>query len=308
MPLLRALHRWRGFTLIELLVVIAIIAVLIGLLVPAVQKVREAAARIQCGNNLHQMCLATHMMNDTYGNLPPADHRYHTPKNATANPWCNPHFYMLPMIEQDTLYNSCFGTDQSGNVGGVADNYPWHNWGTPPTAYNSNVKLFVCPADPSILKDGQVANLGTWTGTTYAYNAQVFGQVDVNGFLTDWWAANNFPASISDGTSNTIFYAEKYGRCGYAGSIWARWDMDQWQPGFAISFAAYAVGPTSKFVVQPLWKTNACDPIIASSPHSGGMNVGMADGSIKFINQAISPATWWAACTPAGNDRLGPDW
>jgi prepilin-type N-terminal cleavage/methylation domain-containing protein/prepilin-type processing-associated H-X9-DG protein len=306
MPLFRILRRWRGFTLIELLVVIAIIAILIGLLVPAVQKVREAAARISCGNNLHQMVLATHMMNDQYGKMPPADHRYLTREQDWSNPWDNPHFYMLPFIEQDNLFKAMYGTDN-----GPADYYPWHNWTGPPypvAAAFTNVKTFVCPSDPSIQSDGEIALLGTWCGTTYAYNAQVFGQTDQNGNLTDWWAANKIPSAIPDGTSNTIMYAEKYGRCGYAGSIWARWDMDQWQPGFSISWAAYMVGPASKFVVQPLWKTNACDPTIASSPHSSGMNVGLCDGSVKFLQQAISGNTWWAACTPSSGDRLGPDW
>src|SRR2546423_13981555 len=113
MPKFRVFRTWRGFTLIELLVVIAIIAILIGLLVPAVQKVREAAARIQSANNLKQMVLATHNCNDTYSKIPPSQGCF--PSDANGTNWGDPsrpsrfgtaQYFLLPFMEQDNEFNA----------------------------------------------------------------------------------------------------------------------------------------------------------------------------------------------------------
>src|SRR5713226_8002975 len=112
-----------AFTLIELLVVIAIIAVLIGLLVPAVQKVREAAQRMQCQNNVKQLVLACHNFHDTNGVLPPW-------ATATTTEYGSAHFLLLPYIEQDNLYRQANGI--SFNVRTAA------------------VKTFTCPTDPTV--------------------------------------------------------------------------------------------------------------------------------------------------------------
>src|SRR3954453_9639241 len=130
-----------GFTLIELLVVIAIIAILIGLLLPAVQKVREAAARTQCSNNLKQLGLAAHNCHDTYGVLPPFSNDTDSSGNTLpiaqgpfAGQYGTVFFWLLPFIEQDNLYKQ-----QNGNV---------YNGG-----HTKPVKTFQCPSDPNY-RDG----------------------------------------------------------------------------------------------------------------------------------------------------------
>jgi prepilin-type N-terminal cleavage/methylation domain-containing protein len=150
MPLLKALRRWRSFTLIELLVVIAIIAVLIGLLLPAVQKVRESAARLQCQNNLKQMSLATINCADVHnGLLPPGDGLYPITHQADNNGMGSVFFHILPYVEQDNAYKKCFQpADPLGTSMGNG-NHPTYQamW----NMLNVNAKFLICPSEAVIV-------------------------------------------------------------------------------------------------------------------------------------------------------------
>jgi prepilin-type N-terminal cleavage/methylation domain-containing protein/prepilin-type processing-associated H-X9-DG protein len=298
-----------GFTLIELLVVIAIVAILIGLLLPAVQKVRAAAARAQCINNLKQVGIACHNAHDTYGSFPPVMGRY---PQLSGNQETI-HFWLLPFIEQANLY-------QSAATGSTYDpgNLPAGN-----EAATVAVKNYICPADPSIGANGanmmNQPTLGSGkvaASTTYAANGLVFGVIDPNTGLANNGAngGENYarmPASFADGTSNTILFAEKYGFCANSagvnntGTLWYRnnW-TSTWGPYFNVRLG----GPTYSFQVQPSSFLTNCEYRLPSSPHTGGINVLLGDGSTRSVASGISTQTWWYACTPAGGEVMGTDW
>jgi prepilin-type N-terminal cleavage/methylation domain-containing protein len=156
-----------GWTLIELLVVIAIIAILIALLVPAVQVVRESASRSECSNNLRQIALAGHNCNDTHRALPPAAAWF--PGNTIGSGGIGPlFFHLLPFVEQDNLYRSSHFQSSS-----------------PPQSYydymkvsDQRIALFNCASDPSLPKAGGADQVAPHAASSYAGNFLVFGKID----------------------------------------------------------------------------------------------------------------------------------
>src|SRR5262245_33162576 len=158
----RIRHRRAGFSLFELLVILALLALLFALLLPAVFKVRQAAARNECHNNLRQLVLALHNMHDTFGMMPPLAGPFppKTPSHGTL------FFFMLPFIEQDNLYKNA-----NGVADGEAGAFVWIN-----QTYGQRLKTYTCPQDPS--NKGNELFQGWLATSTYAANAQVFAKAD----------------------------------------------------------------------------------------------------------------------------------
>jgi prepilin-type N-terminal cleavage/methylation domain-containing protein/prepilin-type processing-associated H-X9-DG protein len=333
MPLFSRLRPSRAFTLVELLVVIAIIGILIGLLLPAVQKIREAGARIQCANNLKQMTLANANASDTHeGVMPPGLGLYPNRIGTDRNGEGGLLVHLLPFIEQDNLYQASYdGLLPSGQQ-------DWRNWrndwgaqeGTytqwSANIYNQRVKVYYCPMDPTA--EGSAWGWVKGGSTSYAYNGMIFGI----SYQWGWgMGSSRFPASITDGTSNTIFITERE-VLSFGASYWTPDGGFNYWPDWGPVIgsiecgcpANIETGPAILFRVRPAIKcvatvfsptdqytgtAGACAPgDIPNSPHSGGINAGMGDGSVRFVNQGVSATTWWAALTPNAGDVLGNDW
>jgi prepilin-type N-terminal cleavage/methylation domain-containing protein len=293
-------RRRPGFTLIELLVVIAIIAVLIGLLLPAVQKVRDAAARMKCSNNLKQISLSMHNFHDTYGVLP-----WGRSKGAIDSPsWA---VLILPFIEQGNLYNKF--TDP--NINGTT--YPMITRGTNPTVVTHNlvrqqfrdsgvmkvpVSTYNCPSrQPGRISDTITVGNNSTEGICGDY-AVCYGSststADSNNGVFRWNGAPgggaNDPAvggtlmSITDGTSNTFMVGEKHvqntmlGKWQQDGCIYnsQNWDVNGRKAGTAFPLA---LGPTDTYLGQ------------FGSWHSAVCQFGFADGSVRSLRTSIPGST-----------------
>jgi prepilin-type N-terminal cleavage/methylation domain-containing protein/prepilin-type processing-associated H-X9-DG protein len=305
-----------AFTLIELLVVIAIIAVLIGLLLPAVQKVRDAAARITCTNSLKQIGLALHSYHDTTGAFPPAIAEGH-PKLDPYR-WVSWLARILPYVEQPALYADMEAAFRS--QGGSPD--PFQN--PPHRGLGTVVRLYRCPSDSRQYQASYV------TDTTGSYAVAYTGYLGVSGrHLRSYdgvlyWNSQVRLADITDGTSNTLVAGERppswdlvYGWW-YAGA--GQWDL-AFNPLRNTGSCDVTLGaaelnlrsngmpqldacPAGPYSFGPGTIQNPCDQFHFWSLHTGGSNFLFADGSVHFLTYDAAPRLP-ALATRAGNEVVG---
>ena len=316
--------RRRAFTLIELLVVIAIIAILIGLLLPAVQKVREAAARMKCSNNIKQIALAVHAYHDSVGGLP------YPHVTSTQLAWT---VHILPYMEQAPLFQS-MDTTTAGAYSSVPNrNNPWGL---------TRVGNYLCPsatvdqmltASPhnSNAPDLVPANTGASPYTIHYYGVNgPRGTNPVSGAaypvtnatpncthdgvpfaLSGMWRPDVLSGvtysrlkltDVTDGTANTFLLAEMSWNSAVYGTRYRSWlrggDGSCFTPGARNITNALNGGLTANLI-------GSYNDVPFGSMHTGGANFGLGDGSVRFVRDAIAMATYRALGSRDGNEVIG---
>jgi prepilin-type N-terminal cleavage/methylation domain-containing protein/prepilin-type processing-associated H-X9-DG protein len=288
-----------GFTLIELLVVIAILAILIGLLLPAVQKVREAAARTRCSNNLKQLAIALHTHHDARGAFPAG---YVVDAGGTPRmPWT---VALLPHLEQGPLYAKFdpAGTFYAFLVTGSETNKP-----------HQTVRLtaFECPADPNSSDANQNINYFAVQGGNATDGTVTSGSFPqrfnyTNGVMYKGSAVRI--SDVTDGTTNTFLVGEtRYlalkGGCNdaCAGTFWGTWGSTYYPGGGQMpTTAAAARDPINSSAIDPNVNfTFEVQTRMFGSRHPGGCHFALCDGSVRFVREAVDAAVYQAAGTRA---------
>jgi len=285
-----------AFTLIELLVVIAIIAILIGLLLPAVQKVREAAARMKCANNIKQLGLAVANYAGTYNDSLPNQISTNGPPTNGATIYA----VLLPYLEQDNLYR----------LGVNANSYARWNTGT-----NCKVAGFICPSD-STTSNGVSPIQPNYPIVAYSSNINVFGTCNPwasGGGLTAYTTKYKI-GNIPDGSSNTLAFAERityYRAYGFTPLAFYPLGFGPYMTFFGFYAGVVQVPPRFQVappVTQAYSPGGGAHPYVPNSQHSGAILVGLLDGSVRSISVGMTPATFDLATQPDDSKVLGSDW
>jgi prepilin-type N-terminal cleavage/methylation domain-containing protein/prepilin-type processing-associated H-X9-DG protein len=330
--------RRNAFTLIELLVVIAIIAVLVGLLLPAVQKVREAAARMSCSNNLKQLGLAAHNYHGTVGKFPPGvnvpavmtglANGQSSPPPLVAGQSFSLFEALLPYVEQNNIYNQLtfVGTTKAnGNLGNDSQYLNCATATNPAPVGSTIIKTFLCPSDTAPTQTTYVSG-----GLSYLFGANTYGgNAGINSFYTFsskgtggmtqdgvfYINSSVSITSITDGTSNTLAFGERNRTDQNFDVIYTGANVIEQHSGWA--WANYFPGYDYLYgAAMPLNWTFTNAGITSDSgfvqqdlrystygsQHVGGANFCFADGSVHFLADSIPLATLQALCTRNGGE------